>query len=617
MKKLVKVSIGILLSLVLTLPLPMTVPFQGVGVAPITAIAATIPAVKESNVTLYVGYKIYQIELKNLYDDASLDFKSCNSKVARVSNTGIITPVKKGITTVTVTIRQGGNKYTSKIKVTVDNPNIELTSKTSSLNIGETFTYKAKANGAIGSVEWSVSDNSIASINSKNGKLTAKKAGEVEVVATAGNISVSYPVKVNRGMFTTDTKDIVCSDQKIIYITTHGMDDDDSIIFNIKNKDILSCKWGKFDGDVIALVINPNKVGSTTITIKSKNTDEQLILNVKVVKDTNGRTSDAKELSAKEIYAKCAPATVELQITTYDGEAIGSGFFIRSGILVTNYHVIEGANKIQVETYDGKLYDAQYILGYDKDYDIAILSIDAATEYLTLNKGDISVGETVYALGSPRGLTGSLSQGIVSSASRIYNNVEYIQTTAPISAGNSGGPLINAYGEVIGINDFILLDSQNLNFALNVFQISKVNLDSTIKAEDFYASNKEAEPARVNEDSSKSSSPYTAQLIASNTIVSGSLSQSNIVDAYHINLTQEGEIVAVCQPTDKENFNDLNFVITDLSGNKVADSTAATSDGSQYLALSSTLPAGDYYILVYSDSNYLNNPLDYMFYVTY
>jgi hypothetical protein len=612
MKKLLKISMGLLLALLLS----VSAPIISLPAVPSTVYAATVqtPKVKESSVTLYVGYKTYQIKFTNLSSSASLSFKSSNKKVAQVNKTGIITPIKKGSATVTATIEQKGKKYTSQVKVTVDNPNIKFTAKTKSLKVGESFTFKAKAYGSSDKIVWSVSKTSLATIDS-SGKLTAKKAGEVEVIATSGNISVTYTVTIDKGIFSTDSTNLALYDQQLIYINAEKMDNNDSIIYNVDNEDIVTCKWGTWNGKAFPLLITPQKKGSTVITITSVKSTEKLIINVTVVDEPSGRDANAKELTAKEIYTKCAPSTVEIQTEETVGGSLGSGFFIQSGVVVTNYHVIEDATKIKVITYDNKEYEVESILGYNKDYDIAILYIDAVTEHLALNKGDISVGETVYALGSPQGLTGSLSEGIVSSASRVYDGVEYIQVTAPISSGNSGGPLVNEYGEVIGINTFYFTDSQNLNFALNVFQVNKIDINSPINPSDFYAQN---EAKSLNEDPAKSQKASTAQIIDSNTIVMGSLSYANDIDVYHIKLTSSDYVLGICAPDESSYFNDLYFSVLDSQGYIVLDSSSYTfTDGSPYLGFEDTLSAGDYYIVVYAGSDYLNYTLNYSFYIKY
>ena len=147
----------------------------------------------------------------------------------------------------------------------------------------------------------------------------------------------------------------------------------------------------------------------------------------------------------------------------------GTGFIISDdGYIVTNYHVMEGAKAAGVYTYDGEQHSVS-LTGYDKELDIALLKISGSYEALELEDSDnINVGEKVIAIGNPLGLQFSVSEGIVSAVHREGTNglPAYIQTDAALNPGNSGGPLINKQGRVIGINNFKIGSSESLGFAL-------------------------------------------------------------------------------------------------------------------------------------------------------
>ena len=149
--------------------------------------------------------------------------------------------------------------------------------------------------------------------------------------------------------------------------------------------------------------------------------------------------------------------------------AQGTGFIITGdGYVVTNYHVVKGASAATVITYDGGNH-AVSLIGYDSNLDIALLKISGTYEQLTLaDSNSVSVGEKVIAIGNPLGLQFSASQGIVSAVHREGTNglKAYIQTDAPLNPGNSGGPLINKDGKVIGINNFKIGSGESLGFAL-------------------------------------------------------------------------------------------------------------------------------------------------------
>jgi S1-C subfamily serine protease len=147
----------------------------------------------------------------------------------------------------------------------------------------------------------------------------------------------------------------------------------------------------------------------------------------------------------------------------------GSGFIIsKDGYVVTNYHVMEGAKAAGIYTYDNKLHSVQ-LIGSDQNMDISLLKINGTYDYLTLgNSNTVQIGEEVIAIGNPLGLEFSVSQGIVSGVHRPGPNGEnaYIQTDAALNPGNSGGPLIDKSGNVIGINNFKIGGGENLGFAL-------------------------------------------------------------------------------------------------------------------------------------------------------
>ncbi len=182
-------------------------------------------------------------------------------------------------------------------------------------------------------------------------------------------------------------------------------------------------------------------------------------------------------LSAEEIYVQCAPSV--FTVTVYDrlGTQVksGSGFFISdTGLAVTNYHVIAGASSAVITAADGTQYDIAGVYDVDKHNDLALIQIDGTGfEYLSLRDSDsIATGESVFAIGSPRGYQNTISEGIISGLNRVIDGVTYIQTTASISPGSSGGVLLDAAGKVVGVTTATLLDAQNLNFVIPINRLS-------------------------------------------------------------------------------------------------------------------------------------------------
>ena len=156
----------------------------------------------------------------------------------------------------------------------------------------------------------------------------------------------------------------------------------------------------------------------------------------------------------------------------------GSGAIIDAkGYVVTNVHVISGASSTQVVTYSGNTYNANTIVGFDSNADIAVLKIDASgLRALGFGNSDqLKVGEKVIAAGNPAGLAFTVTEGIVSAFRTAENNINYIQTDVPINPGNSGGPLINAKGEIVGINNFKVSGGfEGLGFAIASNEVKSI-----------------------------------------------------------------------------------------------------------------------------------------------
>jgi hypothetical protein len=148
--------------------------------------------------------------------------------------------------------------------------------------------------------------------------------------------------------------------------------------------------------------------------------------------------------------------------------ALGTGFFIREdGVLVTNLHVVEDATSVTIEVESGEIYDNVYVLSADERRDLIILQIPLSSAP-TLKIGDdreAEVGDSVFVIGNPLGFKGTFSDGLIS-AKRVEEGVSYLQITAPISEGSSGGPVINENGQVIGISTLTMAEGQNLNLAV-------------------------------------------------------------------------------------------------------------------------------------------------------
>ena len=177
-------------------------------------------------------------------------------------------------------------------------------------------------------------------------------------------------------------------------------------------------------------------------------------------------------LTAEEIYQQCSPAVFYIEVYNAKGKmkGSGSGFFIdNKGTAVTNFHVIDGCASARITVSDTqKKYDVLGVYNYSTDEDWAVIQVDGTGfQCLEIGEGETVVGgATVYAIGSPLGLQNTISQGLISNPTRQENGMNYIQTTAAISSGSSGGALLDELGGVIGITSASYVDGQNLNLAV-------------------------------------------------------------------------------------------------------------------------------------------------------
>jgi S1-C subfamily serine protease len=208
---------------------------------------------------------------------------------------------------------------------------------------------------------------------------------------------------------------------------------------------------------------------------------------VEITEAAGGDPFDAEEQNNIGVYRKNIASVVNItsRAMTFDffyglvpQEGQGTGFIIdKAGHIITNYHVIADARQVEVTLHNRKKYRAT-IVGTDRAHDLAILQIKA-TDLLPMTLGDstnLQVGQKVYAIGNPFGLSGTLTRGIVSSIRQVEEPggmviEEAIQTDAAINPGNSGGPLLNWHGEVIGINTMIASNvgqSAGIGFAIPI-----------------------------------------------------------------------------------------------------------------------------------------------------
>jgi S1-C subfamily serine protease len=237
------------------------------------------------------------------------------------------------------------------------------------------------------------------------------------------------------------------------------------------------------------------------LTTHGRNSDPSWITrpaHIELTEASNSPDYDRDEQENISVYKKALPAVVNITSTAvaYDifygavpQRGMGSGFVIDSeGHILTNYHVIESARQVEVTTSDKKKYKAQ-IIGVDPPHDLAEIQIPrkSVPQAEIGDSKNLIVGQKVFAIGNPFGLSGTMTRGIISSIRSLRGERgfidEAIQTDAAINPGNSGGPLLNSRGQVIGINSMILTggveQSAGIGFAIPI-NTAKAVLDDLV-----------------------------------------------------------------------------------------------------------------------------------------
>lgn len=194
-----------------------------------------------------------------------------------------------------------------------------------------------------------------------------------------------------------------------------------------------------------------------------------------------GSVAHAAQESLPSLVKRVKPAVVA--IATYDanGEALmtGSGFFLTPGHVVTNLHVVRGAARAEIKTLDGKgkVYPVNGALAVDEEGDLALLSVDMPLQparVTELARELPDEGEPIFVIGNPLKLEGSVSDGIVSAVREVPNSYRIIQITAPISHGNSGSPVFNLKGQVLGVVTVKVTNGQNINLAIAAARVGEL-----------------------------------------------------------------------------------------------------------------------------------------------
>jgi hypothetical protein len=177
--------------------------------------------------------------------------------------------------------------------------------------------------------------------------------------------------------------------------------------------------------------------------------------------------------SLPELIRRVKPSVVSVITYNAKGEVAltGSGFFVRPGEVLTNLHVVEGAHRAEVRTFEGKgkTYRVAGLASLDEDGDLAVLSVEMPLERASVvetAEAPPEEGERIFVIGNPLRLEGSVADGIVSAVREVPSLGRIVQITAPISHGNSGSPVFNMKGQVLGVVTIRVMNGQNINLAL-------------------------------------------------------------------------------------------------------------------------------------------------------
>ncbi|MEW6349643.1 MAG: trypsin-like peptidase domain-containing protein [Thermodesulfobacteriota bacterium] len=174
---------------------------------------------------------------------------------------------------------------------------------------------------------------------------------------------------------------------------------------------------------------------------------------------------DRPAYTPEDLYQRVIDSVVGI---VEDGVLVGSGFFIDpAGLFTTNRHVVGIKTRVTARLTSGIDYEVRVIRSFRSlDLAFAYAEVEKIGFATLAGKGELKVGQTVFAIGHPMRLQNTLTQGIVSAVGRLIGRDRYIQTSAPINPGNSGGPLFNEFGDVVGMNTMVLTQSQGIGLAI-------------------------------------------------------------------------------------------------------------------------------------------------------
>jgi S1-C subfamily serine protease len=392
----------------------------------------------------------------------------------------------------------------------------------------------------------------------------------------------------------------------------------------VANVDTKKIKWQSSNSSIVSVdkkgQIKGIKNGVSNITAYLPNTK---------IKATTVVTVNKKVLNASEVFKKVNPSIVYIEsYNKYNQKvASGSGVIVRKdGVIVTNHHVIVDVSEIsyvKIRLSDGRIYETDQIIGFNANRDLAVLKINGPTNFTPVELGDsnkINTGEKIFALGSPLGIQNSVTEGIISNKAIINNKLSFIQFTAPISKGNSGGALVNVYGELIGINVANFIEGQNMNLAIPLKDYNALNKSIVTTILDvnqaFYipaSGEGESKETESNDNLDSANLIYFAE-----GSINGQLKDLHDFDMYYFLLTDYKTISLFGSSIDPALSSDIAFTLYDVNGNVIQHGEVLFDQeyNRYYCELNAELSPGYYHIGVYAmDGTTLPyNRTDYMVY---
>lgn len=361
--------------------------------------------------------------------------------------------------------------------------------------------------------------------------------------------------------------------------------------------------------------ITAKAVGKATITVTVQKT--KLKSNISV-------TVKPKKLNAQAAFKAVNPsvATIEMYDASDRLTSTGSGFVTKRGEVITNFHVVSGeANRYaRIRFANGTEVETLKLKRFDDKLDLAILDVPSLQSIPTLPVAKAgSTGSVIYALGSPRGVSNTITEGILSNRDVYLDGLSYLQYTASTTFGNSGGPLVDEFGRVIGVVTGIRTDSQNMNYAVPIQQLDAMQYGrETIANVQEPSSGSDVIPAVSGEgetaEQELNDSFDDADVIRfASGHLSGAVQHQDDVDTYYFRTERRMTLSMVGGWSNNQNGVHWAYGLFDANGDSIRYSEEFMDEGRYYEALDLVIPPGEYFIVAFpisglARSEYVRQP---------